>query len=130
MSLPSAIPSFLTGFRMPAGSGLQALADLQSSVQSIAAAAGGGQTNATQINSAIVKVTTCASDSDSVKLPPALPGYTVFIANPSAHTLAVFGAGTDTINDVATATGVTQATLVHALYVCPTAGQWYRNLSA
>jgi hypothetical protein len=38
--------------------------------------------------------------------------------------MQVFGAGTDTINGIATATGVSQGVNTNATYVCTTAGNW------
>lgn len=76
------------------------------------------------------RVSVCATNADSVLLPPAVVGAMHFIMNSGAATLQVFGAGTDTINDVATATGVAQATGKGALYVCIAAGAWYRALGA
>jgi hypothetical protein len=131
MALPSFIPSFLTGFRNPAGSSLQALSDLISSIQSpLTAFAGGGQTGATQINAANVEVATVATAADSVKLPPAVPGMRIAVVNTSANSMQVFGSGTDTINAVAYATGVAQAAGKSAVYFCAASGKWSRVLSA
>lgn len=131
MPLPSAIPTFQGGFRMPSGSALQALSDLAASVQSpLTALAGGAKAGATQINAANVQVDTVANAADSVLLPPAVPGMQIFVANTSANSMQVFGSGTDTINNVATATGVAQAAGKSAVYFCTSAGKWFRNLSA
>lgn len=131
MALPSLIPTFLSGFRMPQGSSLQALADLTSSIQApLTAKAGGGQASATQINSANVEVATVATAADSVKLPPAVPGMRILVVNTSANSMQVFGSGTDTINAVAYATGVAQAAGKSAVYFCAAAGKWSRVLSA
>lgn len=80
---------------------------------------------------------TVANTGDVVALPPGYAGLTIFIANPAGHDAQVFGSGTDTINDVATATGVTQAASKNAIYKCvvgPTAAvpaaKWYRVLTA
>ncbi|MFG1399843.1 hypothetical protein [Roseixanthobacter pseudopolyaromaticivorans] len=97
----------------------------------ITAYAGGGQTNATQLTASINHVTVVASAADSVKLPKSAPGAICIVTNgDSADSMQVFGYGTDTINDVATATGVAQAAGKTAVYVCPVAGKWYRALSA
>jgi len=131
MALPSLIPTFLGGFRMPSGLALQAMADLTSSIQSpLTAFAGGGQTSATQINAANVEVGTVATAADSVKLPPALPGMRIFVTNTTATSMQVFGTTPDTINAVATGTGVAQAANKSAWYVCTSAGKWFRDLSA
>lgn len=97
----------------------------------IAAAAGGGQTNATPLTSGVSRITTVATAADSVKLPASVAGMFVLVVNGHAtNSMQVFGAGTDTINDIATATGVAQAAGKAALYFCPVAGKWYRILSA
>lgn len=99
----------------------------------ITAVAGGGQTNATQLAAGHNNVTVVATAADSVKLPLAAPGLRVLVRNSAANSMQVFGAGTDTINAVATATGVAQAATTSALYYCVTAapaGKWFRILSA
>lgn len=102
-----------------------------SAATSITAAAGGGQSGATALTKGINHVTTVATAADSVKLPASAAGLVVHVINGAAsNSMQVFGAGTDTINDVATATGVAQAAGKAATYVCPVAGKWYRILSA
>lgn len=104
---------------------------LASAATGITAYAGGGQTNATQLAAQTNHVTAVATAADSVKLPASAPGMSVTVINGHAsNSMQVFGAGTDTINDVATATGVAQAAGKTATYHCPVAGKWYRNLSA
>lgn len=103
----------------------------QSVEDGITAAAGGGQTNARALTKTINRIATVASANDSVKLPPSEAGMVVYVVNgAAANSLQVFGAGTDTINDVATAAGVAQAAGKSAAFVCPVAGKWYRALSA
>ena len=103
----------------------------QSCEDAITAAAGGGQSGAYQLTATISRVATVATAADSVKLPPSEAGMVIQVVNGHAsNSMQVFGAGTDTINDVATATGVAQAAGKAATYVCPVAGKWYRVLSA
>lgn len=114
----------------------------ESVTDNITAFAGGGQTSATALTTEINRITTVATAGDSVKLPAttavpssgpgyavgaqiAGPGATVFIINHGANSMMVFGAGTDTINDVATATGVSQMANSMVLYTCTSAGKWY-----
>lgn len=136
MALPSGpIPSFSGGFALQDGQLLQKLAQLIGSVQNnIVAKAGGGKANATVLNGAKCRVTICAADNDSVKLPPGYPSLEITIANPTAHSVQVFGSGNDTINEIATGTGVAQATLKSAVYTCydvvAGVGKWDRVLSA
>lgn len=108
----------------------------------ITALAGGGQTNATLLTAQFNKVATVASGNDSVKLPQisAVPntlgavGSSVIVRNAAANSLQVFGSGTDTINDVATATGVAVGAGKTAIFICHswngTVGNWYMVLSA
>jgi len=96
----------------------------------VTAAAGGAKADAVPLTAAINTVTVVATIADSVLLPPAVPGRVIFVNNTAANSMQVFGQGTDTINAVATATGVAQAGGVSALYICGVAGAWRRNLSA
>lgn len=92
----------------------------------ITAKAGGGQSSATQLVAQYNIITTCATDGDSVVLPnAALPGMEVVVVNKGAKALQVYGLGTDTINDVAAATGVTQMSGSVVSYVCSSTGLWY-----
>lgn len=91
----------------------------------ITAHAGGGQGSATALTAGINRVTTVATAADSVALPAATAGLFVAIVNDAANALQAFGAGTDTINDVATATGVPVAGKTMAVFFCPVAGKWY-----
>lgn len=105
--------------------------DIWSAADALTAYAGGGQTNALQLTKGVNRVSTVATAADSVKLPASAAGMIVIVINGAAsNSMQVFGAGTDTINDVATATGVAQAAGKSALYACPVAGKWYRILSA
>lgn len=114
----------------------------ESITDNITAKAGGGQTSATALTTEINRITTVATIGDSVKLPSTTqvpssgpgyvagavvpgPGATIFIINHGANACQVFGSGTDTINDVATATGVQQMANSMVLYTCTTSGKWY-----
>jgi hypothetical protein len=61
----------------------------------------------------------------SVALPPSAAGLTIFVENAAANPVQVFGAGTDTINGIATATGVAQMPSSVVVYTCYTAGSWF-----
>jgi hypothetical protein len=93
----------------------------------VTAFAGGGQTSATQLNGEVNRVTVVTTAGDSVKLPLAAPGLTITVINASAKPMQVFGAGTDTIDAVATATGVTQMQGSSCIYTCTSAGLWATN---
>lgn len=88
------------------------------------------QAGATAVTGPIVNVSTNANAGDGIRLPAAIAGRVIYVANPTANAVQVYGAGTDTINAVATATGVSQATLKHAVYFCAVTGNWSRVLSA
>ena len=94
---------------------------------------GGGQTSATLMPSVVNRITTVVAAGDSVKLPPAVAGLSIILINSatSGFTMQVFGSGTDTINDVATATGVSQPVNDTAVYWCAkggAAGKWYSGV--
>ena len=82
------------------------IGDQLSATASIVAHAGGGQTSATLLTSRTNVVGTVATAADSVKLPVSSPGMCVDAMNTAGVAMQVFGSGTDTINLVATATGV------------------------
>jgi hypothetical protein len=96
----------------------------------ITATAGGTKAAARVLTAAINVIATCATGADSVLLPAALAGLCIFVTNRGAASAQVFGAGTDTIDDVATGTGVAQANGKSAVYTCTQDGKWYRVLSA
>src|SRR5581483_3206683 len=81
---------------------------IESSLDSITAFAGGGQSSATQLNNEINRVTTVATIGDSVQLPQVKAGLSIAVINSGANACQVFGNGTDTINGVASGTGVSQ----------------------
>lgn len=136
MPVPSGpIPTFPRGLALQNGDALNKIAQLLGSTHNnITARAGGGKANAINITGTNARITVCATNGDSVKLPPGYPGLKVSIMNSGAANAQVFGAGNDTINDVVTGTGVTQATAKSALYTCydvvAGVGKWGQNLSA
>lgn len=96
----------------------------ESATNAVTAFAGGGQTSATALTTELNRVTTVASAGDSVKLPAATAGLTIVVVNSGANSMQVFGAGTDTINGVPTATGVPQMVNSAVIYSCVVAGSW------
>jgi hypothetical protein len=98
----------------------------------LTALAGGGQDGATQLINGLNTVAVCATNADSVQLPPAIEGSVVFVSNAGAADLTVFGkeGRPDTINGTAGATGVSQADPLSAVYFCPEDTKWFRVLSA
>lgn len=127
------------GFALQDGATLfQALNLLFSAAIGIVAHAGGGQALATPLVAAINQIDTCATNADSVVLPPAIPGRQVRVNNNTGQTLQVFGVAANASNAgagdtiiaqgstavIATATGVAQATGVETVYICSKLGQW------
>lgn len=105
----------------------------------ITAHAGGTQAACQQLFNQANRVTTVASPGDSVCLPNSasqppgisngsLAGGSVTVINAGASPLQVFGFGTDTINGVATATGVSQmpgsAVTYYVANIVSGVGQW------
>lgn len=99
----------------------------ESASNTLTAHAGGGQTNALQLTSELNRITTVATAGDSVMLPAAVQGLTILIDNAGANQMQVYGNGTDTINGVATATGVSQMAGSEVIYVCHGTGTWFAN---
>jgi hypothetical protein len=91
----------------------------------IAAHVGGGQALATQLVAQTNRITVVTNPGDSVKLPLSVAGLEILIINHGANPVQVFGAGTDTIDDAATAVGVSQMPASFVLYSCATPGAWY-----
>lgn len=83
----------------------------------LTAAADGLKADATQLGYGVNTVTTVAGAADSVLLPYAYPGAVVFVENAVATAMQVFGKGTDTVDAVATGTGVAQGASKRCWYV-------------
>lgn len=143
MANPTPLSPRQTGFRLPMGewfndiitrvnglvSGLYSQTvnafglNLTNLTTGITAHAGGGQADATQLSALVNVVDTVATAADSVKLPaPTVVGQVVIVSNTAAAAAQVFGSGTDTINGVATATGVSLAAGKTGIYIATTIG--------
>lgn len=113
----------------------------------ITAFAGGGQANAVPLSAQQSRVATVASGNDSVSLPkitnqtpneakPGSVGMLMLVRNAGASSMQVYGATPDTINDVATGTGVAVGAGKSALFWAhgfnqtTNVGTWYMVLSA
>jgi hypothetical protein len=102
----------------------------------ITAAAGGGQTNATQLNSAYNRVTVVATAADSVKLPgcavnvPANGttvgiGAQVWVSNAdTGESMNVFPATGDVINLLSANAAIAVANTQSKIFTCVAAGTW------
>lgn len=121
----TATATTLNALQLEAGMGYNGMFFSESFEDGITAKAGGGQSGAYQLTRQNNRLTVVATAGDSVKLPPALPGLECFIINHGAQPAQIFGNGTDTINDVAAATGVPQMPNSTVIYLCMTAGIWY-----
>lgn len=95
--------------------------------------AGGGQANALQLTEAWNEIVTVATAADSVKLPPTGPstannvgpGVSISVTNAGANGLQVFATAPDTINGVATGTGIALPAGKTGIYWTSAAGKWY-----
>lgn len=101
---------------------------MQSAQDNVTAHAGGGQSSAFQVTSQVNRVTTVATAGDSIKLPASINGLVVLLDNRGANSCQVFGSGTDTINGIATAVGVSQGANSIVQYVCTSAGKWETSI--
>jgi hypothetical protein len=97
----------------------------------LTALAGGAQAG-TKLSFGLNVVSTVATGNDSAALPPAKgSGGIVIVKNAAAaNSLQVFGTDPDTINGIATGTGVAQAHDITCLYIDVESGKWSRFLGA
>lgn len=87
--------------------------------------AGGGQTSATLLTALFNSFNTVTTNGDSIKLPAAVPFLQVTAQNLNNFRAAqVFGSGTDTINLIATGTGVSLLPNTSIVFTCTIAGNW------
>ena len=90
----------------------------------LTAFSGGGQSSALALTKQFNFVSTVAAAGDSVRLPASVAGEWVTVFNGGANSLQVFGAGTDTIDGIATGTGEPLAAGKIGIYYCNAAGTW------
>lgn len=101
-----------------------AIRDMYSAASGIVAHAGGGQADATVLAASFNRVATVATAADSVKLPAALPGMSLVVANRGANSMNVFPATGGTINALSANAAFAMAANATALFVCAQAGAW------
>lgn len=111
------------------GGGSVTLASIFSALggeNAVTAFATGGQTNATALSSTVAlhRISVCATAADSVKLPAATVGQIHYVFNAGVAACQVFGQATETINGVASATGISQDIGMGVWYECTVAGAW------
>lgn len=87
-------------------------------------AAGTNQATATVLAADFNRLTSVPSGT-GVVLPAAKAGMDVLIMNHGGLPVKVYGAGSDTVDDVAAATGVSQMDRSVVLYTCYSNGAWY-----
>ncbi len=135
LSADSRIPvdTNLSGGQAPQSGGLiPGTLPAPSTQLGLTAAADGLKADATALGYGVNTITTVAGANDSVLLPYAYPGAVVVVVNTVATAIQVFGKGTDTIDGVATGTGIDQAASARAIYVATAgsgdgsdAGAWF-----
>jgi hypothetical protein len=104
----------------------------QSFVNGLVAHAGGTKAAALQIPAgvAIAIFATVATTGDSALLPQAKQRNTLKVYNAGAQTIDLYGRGTDTVNQVATATAYTLTAGQAAEFFCGVDGNWSAIKSA
>lgn len=86
------------------------------------------QAGATALTAELNRITTNATAGNGVALPAAsAPGLTILVINYTGNALQVYGnyAAGDTINGIATGTGVSQMPYSAVLYISSTNGKWF-----
>jgi hypothetical protein len=111
------------------GIGFSGSLQTMSAATSVTAHSGGTQAGAqgdavAQLNAMLNNITVVAVATDSVALPAAKVGLSIIVRNSGANSMQVFGAGTDTVNSIATGTGVPQDPGTTVTYNCHVAGNW------
>ena len=94
-------------------------------LDSIVASTTQTQAGAYQLTAPLSRVITSATAGNAVALPKALVGLNYLVINDAAaNAIQVYGTSPDTINGVATATGISQPAGTAYQYTCTTAGAW------
>lgn len=98
----------------------------QAAENGLTAHAGGGKGSALALDATknLHRVTAVATANDSILMPPALVGQAHYVRNSAANAMQVFGQGTDTINSIATGTGISHGGAMGCFYTCEVAGNW------
>jgi hypothetical protein len=97
----------------------------ETTTDALTALAGGAKAGATPLPSLINRVVTVATAADSCLLPSAVPGLNLTVINANVtNAIAVYGAGTDIINALATTVAFPVAATQVAYFACAVAGKW------
>ena len=107
-----------------------AIASEYTATNAITARAGGGQTNATALTSRFNRITTSATTGDSVRLPAAKAGASVFVFNKGANSVDVFPASGDKVNALSADAAYAVAATKGAMFACMVDGTWDTILTA
>ncbi len=94
----------------------------------VTAHAGGGQASATALTHSFSNITVVASSADSVKLPASTVGRVMVVSNQGANSAQIFGTDPDTINGVATGTGISIPVGAIFVFTCAVVGNWLQNV--
>jgi len=97
----------------------------ESTTNGITAFAGGGQGSAAALSTEINRVSTVATVGDSIRLPAAVAGLTLVVANTAANACNVFPGTGDTINGQAANAAVNQMSSSICFYCCSVNGSWF-----
>ena len=104
-----------------------------SATTGITAHAGGTQALGVALTSAINLITVCATNGDSVCLPPAVGGQDILVMNAGVANCNVFSSNastTDTINGTIGTTAFSLVAAKNAAFVSPASGIWRVILTA
>ena len=93
------------------------------SVNNAVSAAGTTRADATALTKQINHITTAASGT-GVILPASVVGQVIFVFNDGANPAKVYGAGSDTVDTIAGATGVTLTNAKRAMFICVAANNY------
>ena len=96
-----------------------------SSADALTAHSGGGKSSALALTANINRVSTVAAVHDSVLAPPAGPGGLAVFINDGANAMDIYGAGSDTLNDVVTTSPTTLEAGGTLVMWSSVAGKWY-----
>lgn len=123
---------FQTGKRLIDGSTLNTNFGhpVLSSQDAVTATPSGNQTTAYKLTTRITRLSTVGTAADSVQLIASVAGKVLYLINDTATSATVYGSGTDTINGVATATGVPLPAKTIGIYFSPVAGKWFAIFQA
>jgi len=115
----SRISEYTASKQIVSGADMNSLSNqISGAVDGLVAKAGGGKAGATPLTAHVNTIATAATAADSVILPKGFAGAEVWVINDGAEAVQVFGLGNDTIDGVATGTGVSVAAASKTIFKC------------